>query len=154
MLKKETAEAIIAADNALECLESAKKEMQKAKKWGDADMVVGGFIITYVKRRYMRRAIARLESAKYAIKSMHVKFSDIADKIPEGFEGTDLASFHDFFEDSLGSDVAIQDQIVVVQKQIDDAIEKLSAKKEELSRVVENARRDAMRGELSVKDGE
>lgn len=112
--QREIAEAIQAADEALEHLYRARDLLHSARNWGAFDIFTGGFISSLVKRGKMSGAQDELDDARGALARLSRELRDI-----DGVGGLDLAGSGLSFAADVFFDNAFFD--LYVQGQIDDA---------------------------------
>ena len=112
--QREIAEAIQAADEALEHLYRARDLLHSARNWGAFDIFAGGFISSLVKRGKMSGAQDELDDARGALARLSRELRDI-----DGVGGLDLAGSGLSFAADVFFDNAFFD--LYVQGQIDDA---------------------------------
>lgn len=129
-------EAISAADEALKCLKEAKKSLSSAKGWGIYDIVGGGFISTFIKRKKMANAQNSMKKAKDALKSFEDELDDIDDLVELNFNMHDFVSFADYFFDGFFSDLIIQNRINEANKKVNSVIMNVESIRNQLIRVL------------------
>lgn len=112
--QREIAEAVQAADEALEHLYRARDLLHSARNWGAFDIFAGGFISSLVKRSKMSDAQDELDDARGALARLSRELRDI-----DGIGGLDLAGSGLSFAADVFFDNAFFD--LYVQGQIDDA---------------------------------
>ena len=112
--QREIAEAVQAADEALEHLYRARDLLHSARNWGAFDIFAGGFISSLVKRGKMSNAQDELDVARGALARLSRELRDI-----DGVGGLDLAGSGLSFAADVFFDNAFFD--LYVQGQIDDA---------------------------------
>ena len=112
--QREIAEAVQAADEALEHLYRARDLLHSARNWGAFDIFAGGFISSLVKRGKMSDAQDELDDARGALARLSRELRDI-----DGVGGLDLAGSGLSFAADVFFDNAFFD--LYVQGQIDDA---------------------------------
>ena len=123
--QKEINEAISAGERALNSLNLAKDELQRARNWGFADMLGGGGLITLAKHSKIHNAENYINQAKYDLQTFSREVSDV-----NSFEGVDLGigdflTFADFFFDGIIADFMVQQKINEAAAQVDEAIRRV-----------------------------
>ncbi len=121
---KEIQEAITAADDALDHLESAKSYLSSAKNWGIVDMLGGGLISGLVKHSKMGNAEREIEAARSALKRFSKELRDVS-----GYSSIHVNEFltiADLFFDGFLVDAFTQSKISEARKQCDDAIRQVT----------------------------
>ncbi len=120
--EKERAEAIDAGRYALDCLNSAYDELNKAGGWGIVDLLGGGLFTNLIKHSKMNRASDYISDAKDALTKFSKELKDISSQIDLDFNTADFLSFADFFFDGFIADWLVQSRIDDAKHQISDAI--------------------------------
>ncbi len=121
---REIQEAIAAADDALEHLNSARSYLGSAKNWGIVDMLGGGLISGLVKHSKMGNAEREIEAARSALKRFSKELRDVS-----GYSSihiNEFLTFVDFVFDGFLADVFVQSKISEARKQCDDAIRQVT----------------------------
>jgi hypothetical protein len=128
--KREIEEAIVAADDALYHLRSARNYLGSASNWGLWDIFGGGLISGLVKHSKMSDAEREVNAAKYSLQKFSRELQDVS-----GYSSIhidDFITFADFFFDGLVADIIVQSKIRDAKIQCDDAIQRVSAIRTEL----------------------
>lgn len=125
LMRKEVNEAIQAAERALVCLREAKEQLRKARNWGYADLLGGGFLINMMKRSRMADASRCMEEAKHALAVLQMELRDVQVPMDMRLEINGFMDFADFFFDGLIADWFAQDKINKAAHQVDDAIRRV-----------------------------
>lgn len=125
IMRRETQEAILAGEDALESLIAAQERLSSAKSWGVFDMFGGGFIASMVKHSKMNVAAELMEEAKERLQRFQRELFDV--DVPQEFqmEISGFLSFADFFFDGIVADYLVQSKINDAREQVDDAIERV-----------------------------
>lgn len=129
--RRETEEAIWAADEALEHLYEAKKYLGSAGNWGLLDMFGGGLISGLVKHSKMSDAEKEIEAARYSLQRFSKELRDVSGY--SSIHVSEFLTFADFFFDGFLADVLVQSKISEAKRQCDDAIRQVSLIREELA---------------------
>ena len=79
--RDEILQAINAADEALYCLDQARKQLLSARNWGIFDIFGGGMVATFIKRRKMSEAKAYAKDARESLMKLKDELDDIDDVI-------------------------------------------------------------------------
>ncbi len=123
--KKEIAEAVIAADKALDCLTDAAEQLRVAGKWGIFDMLGGGALTTLIKHARISDANSDIEKAKQAVKNLSKELADVGQVLEINIDISAFLNFSDYFFDGLIVDWMVQDKIRAAEKQVNEAIERV-----------------------------
>ena len=131
--RDEVLQAINAADEALYCLDQARKQLLSARNWGIFDIFGGGMVATFIKRRKMSEAKAYAKDARESLMKLKDELDDIDDVIEFDLDVDDFLSFADyFFDNSFFSDLMVQGRINNARSKILQAIDNVKQIKEEL----------------------
>ncbi|MBQ6218024.1 MAG: hypothetical protein IJK53_11680 [Erysipelotrichaceae bacterium] len=131
--RDEILQAIGAADEALYCLDQARKQLLSARNWGIFDIFGGGMVATFIKRRKMSEAKAYAKDARESLMKLKDELDDIDDVIEFDLDMDDFLSFADyFFDNSFFSDLMVQGRINNARSKILQAIDNVKQIKEEL----------------------
>ncbi|MBQ2079324.1 MAG: hypothetical protein II678_03480 [Erysipelotrichaceae bacterium] len=131
--RDEILQAINAADEALYCLDQARKQLLSARNWGIFDIFGGGMVATFIKRRKMSEAKAYAKDARESLMKLKDELDDIDDVIEFDLDMDDFLSFADyFFDNSFFSDLMVQGRINNARSKILQAIDNVKQIKEEL----------------------
>lgn len=131
--RDEILQAIDAADEALYCLDQARKQLLSARNWGIFDIFGGGMVATFIKRRKMSEAKAYAKDARESLMKLKDELDDIDDVIEFDLDMDDFLSFADyFFDNSFFSDLMVQGRINNARSKILQAIDNVKQIKEEL----------------------
>ena len=123
---KEITEAINAANDALFHLGNAEEYLKSAKRWGVADIIGGGMIITGVKHAKADNASKELNAANTAIQRLEKSLSDLKGMIQIDVEiSSTLLTVTDFLFDNIITDIISQSRMSEAQRQIHDAISQI-----------------------------
>ena len=128
--RRETEEAINAAEDALYHLYLARKKLGSAGNWGLLDIFGGGLISGLIKHSKMSDAEREIEEARYALQNFSKELRDVS-----GYSSIhidEFLTFADFVFDGLLADVWVQSKISRAKEQCDDAIIRVSQIKDEL----------------------
>lgn len=137
--RDEILEAIEAADEALYCLDQARKQLLSARNWGIFDIFGGGMLATFIKRSKMSEAKAYAKDARESLLKLKDELDDIDDVIEFDLDMDDFLSFADyFFDSSFFSDLMVQGRINNARSKILEAIDNVRQIKEELEEELRN----------------
>lgn len=126
----EVYEAIDAATEALEKLQSARKRLKSAERWGVFDIMGGGFFSTLIKRRKMLNAQRDMDEARIALENFRDQLDDVFDL---DLKLDDFLSFSDyFFEGLVFADVVVQGRISEAISKVDRNIRVIEKIKKQL----------------------
>ncbi len=128
----ERAEAIEAADNALEHLHRASDLLRSARSWGVLDIFAGGFISSLVKRSKMSDAEDELEEARAALRSFARELQDVDCSAHVDLDG--IVGGIDVFFDNPFVDLYVQGQIDDARHEVARAIRQVEAVRAQLAR--------------------
>jgi hypothetical protein len=123
--KKEIREAVYAGEQALICLDEAKKKLSSAGNWGLVDLLGGDFFSGLMKHSRMSEAEECLERARDAMQVFRRELNDVYLPADIHIETSDFLSFADFFFDGFLADYLVQSRINKTRKQINEAIIKI-----------------------------
>ena len=138
--RDEILQAINAADEALYCLDQARKQLLSARNWGIFDIFGGGMVATFIKRRKMSEAKAYAKDARESLMKLKDELDDIDDVIEFDLDMDDFLSFADyFFDNSFFSDLMVQGRINNARSKILQAIDNIKQIKEELEEELQTA---------------
>ena len=105
----EVYEAIDAANEALNNLYAAKEMLSSARNWGLFDMLGGGMISTFIKRKKMANAQKLMDNAKQSLENFKDELDDVFEL---NLKMDDFISFADiFFDGWLFGDWMVQGRI-------------------------------------------
>ncbi len=127
---REIREAIDAADNALDHLNSARRYLDSAGNWGLLDMFGGNLITGLIKHSKMGDAEREINEARYALQRFSQELRDV-----RGYSSihiNEFLTFADFFFDGFIVDILVQSKISDGKKQCDEAINKVKSIRAEL----------------------
>lgn len=119
---KEIREAISAGESALNSLQAAREELQKAGNWGIVDLLGGGFLTNVIKHSKMDRASQLMENAKYDLKRFQKELKDVTLNTNLSINCDSFLTFADFFFDGVIADWMVQSRINDAKQQVDEAI--------------------------------
>ena len=128
--RRETREAINAAEDALYHLYLARKQLGSAGNWGLLDIFGGGFISGLIKHSKMSDAEREIEEARYSLQRFSKELRDVS-----GYSSIhidEFLTFADFVFDGLFTDVGVESKISRAKEQCEDAIIIVSQIKDEL----------------------
>ena len=128
--RREIQEAIVAADDAIVHLRSAREALGSAGRWGLLDMFGGGWISGLVKHSRMSDAENEIENARYALQRFSKELRDV-----NGYSSihiSEFLTFADFVFDGFLVDFMVQSKISQAKQQCDEAIYRVAAVREEL----------------------
>jgi hypothetical protein len=121
-IEREKREAIDAGYRALQSLNNAKAELNRARNWGLVDLFGGGTITGLLKYSKMNNAKRYMEQAKYDLSTFGRELNDVNMVCDLNLNVGDFLSFADFFFDGVVADWLVQDRINEARRQVDDAI--------------------------------
>ena len=127
---REIREAIDAADNALDHLNSARRYLDSAGNWGLLDMFGGNLITGLIKHSKMGDAEREIDEARYALQRFSQELRDVS-----GYSSIhidEFLTFADFFFDGFIVDILVQSKISDGKKQCDEAINRVESIRAEL----------------------
>ena len=135
---REVNEAVRAADYALGRLEAAGECLRSARNWGIVDILGGGFLSTFVKRKRMNEASECMLEARRALASFRKELQDVDTKFPLSVDEaeSELLAFADYLMDGIFVDLIVQDKIARAQKQVETAIVKVKEARNRLQEMV------------------
>ncbi|MBR3035970.1 MAG: hypothetical protein IKI54_01585 [Lachnospiraceae bacterium] len=135
--EKEIREAIRAADYAITKLQTAGDYLRSARNWGIVDILGGGLLSTYIKRRKMDEASQCMLDARRALAQFRDELDDVDTRFSLSVDQaeSELWRFADYFFDGFIADFAAQDRIARAWNQVDDAIAKVTLIRDELKRM-------------------
>ena len=119
-------EALDACENALECLEEAKRHLNSARNWGIFDIVGGGLVATLVKRQKMSNAREYMKKTRSALRVLKDELKDVDDILNIDLKTDDFLSFSDYFFDNIFSDLIVQDKINDARDNVDYLINNIT----------------------------
>jgi len=133
--------SIEASDKALFKLHKAKKALDKAGKWGIADIFGGGLITTSIKRDYMDESKGHIKGATNAIETLHKELNDLSNckhiKFDSILDNNKYATFGDYIMDCGIIDIYVQSQISKGKDECRAAIKKVEEIKKLLEKQLE-----------------
>lgn len=123
-----------AADDALEHLRAARKELEKAHQWGYIDMASFGILASIVKQAKMQNANREIRAAKEAMLrfAQTLRHADLDANAGLRIELDDFWSAADIMFDSYFADLIMQRRIEEARKQADWAIEQVETIREQI----------------------
>ena len=125
-MRKEIAEAVTAADRALQSLEEAGMYLSKAAGWGVWDLLGGGMFGTFMKHSRMDDASRAMEAAKSHLRRLKRELLDV--ELPSEFklEAGDFLAFADYFFDGIIADWMVQTRIKDAEAQVEEAKQRVT----------------------------
>lgn len=134
--RAEIAEAIEAADNALDHLRAADDALDSAGRWGLFDMFAGGMITSMVKHGKLNDAQSEIEAARDAVRHLARELEDV-----DGSQGLNVdmggfLTFADIFFDNMFVDMMVQSKISQTKAELARAIGQIEALRAHLSRLL------------------
>ena len=136
---EEVREAIEAADEAIERLQAAQRELDNAGSWGLLDMFGGGLFTTMLKHSRIDAAKEEIEAARSAIKRFKDELEDVGKNLTLDIDIGGFATFADYFFDNIFTDVFIQSKISDAKRQVEEAIYQIREIKRELNSLLSEA---------------
>ncbi|WP_085829792.1 hypothetical protein [Collinsella vaginalis] len=131
---RERAEAIHAADIAIEHMERALEKLNSASNWGLFDMFAGGMITSMIKHRRIDDAEDEFNAARDAVRAFARELSDVNDPELLRFDIGGFASGMDIFFDNVFADIYVQHKIERARDRVRAAIEQVGAIRAQLMR--------------------
>lgn len=131
----EIREAIAAADVALDHLEAAANQLDRAGSWGIADMLGGGFLSTLMKHRRMDDAADELEAARDAVRAFARELADVDRSLDLDLDTGGFLGFADYFFDGIIADWMVQSKIDKAKSQVERAAREIVAVRNQLVRM-------------------
>ncbi len=128
--RRETEEAINAAEDALYHLYLARKKLGSAGNWGLFDIFGGGVISGFIKHSKMSDAESEISEARNSLQRFSKELRDVS-----GYSSIhidEFLTFADFVFDGVLVDMWVQSKISKAKEQCDDAIVRVSQIKSEL----------------------
>ncbi len=120
---KEVLEAVNAANDALYHLANAEEILRSAKRWGIADILGGGMIITGIKHAKADNASTELRLADQAIEKLERELRDLQGMVHINTEiHSGLLTMGDFLFDNLWTDIMSQNRMNQAYREVQDAI--------------------------------
>lgn len=132
--QREIREAVQAANEALHHLYAAQDRLRSAGNWGIADMLGGGFLTTLIKHSRMSDAERELTEARGALRRFARELQDVDALLPTEIRCDDFRGFADYFFDGVIADWMMQSRIDEARRQVNDAIRRVEALREQLTR--------------------
>ena len=125
---------VASADDALNHLYSAQKELDKAYGWGVYDMLGGGMFGSLIKHGKLQNANREIEEAKKAVTRFaeDLRVSNIDANAGLHIDTGDFLSFTDIFLDNVFADMMMQQRIMEAQQQVDQAIRQITYIRDQL----------------------
>lgn len=125
---------IAAADDAIDHLRAAQKQLDQAYNWGVYDMYMGGMIGSFIKYYKLQKAQREIEGAKQAVLRFveNLRASDLDASAGLRIDIDDFLSFADIFLDNAFVDLMVQMRIMEAQKQVSQAIEQIECIRDQL----------------------
>jgi hypothetical protein len=121
-IEREKREAVDAGYRALQSLNDAKAELNRARNWGLLDLFGGGTITGLIKYSKMNNAQRYMEQARYDLSRFSKELNDVNMACNLNIDVGGFLSFADFFFDGVVADWLVQDRINEARRQVDDAI--------------------------------
>lgn len=121
-------------DTVEDSFRSALKELKSARNWGIFDMISGGAIITFIKRRKLDKAQGELNRGKRAISQLKLALTGTEGNLDLMMEDSQFLTFADYLFDNPITDFLVQQNINKNMDSIETALEDL----DELRRKIEN----------------
>ena len=132
---REISEAIQAANEALEHLEAAERELDSAGRWGMFDMFAGGMLSSFVKHSRLGTAQDEIDAAKRALKRFARELRDVDESGGLNVEVGGFLGFADIFMDNIVADWLVQAKIDAAKRQVAEAIEQVTRVRDSLCRL-------------------
>lgn len=114
---RETEEALMACEHAIDCCEATLAPLASAARWGTWDMWGGGMIASSIKHSRIDDGLAHLQRLNMALARLRREASDVrfSVEVPRGLEAGSGARTLDVWFDNIFSDWNMQDRIERMQ---------------------------------------
>lgn len=125
---------VAAADDAIDHLRAAQKQLDQAYNWGVYDMYMGGMIGSLIKYYKLQKAQREIEGAKQAVLSFveNLRVSNLDASAGLRIDIDDFLSFADIFLDNAFVDLMVQMRILEAQKQVSQALQQIELIRDQL----------------------
>lgn len=127
---KEILEALEASNNTLDNLYKALNALDSAKSWSIADILGGGFLMTYMKRSRVKEAQVYIDNCKASIEKFAKELHDVNEDINISLDTGEFIKFADYFFDGILVAWYVQSNITTAQTQVSNAISRVEHIKE------------------------
>lgn len=134
--RREIREAIAAADVALEHLESAADQLNRAGGWGIVDMLGGSIFTSLIKQGHISDAQDEVDEAKEALRAFARELRDMDASAGLNVEVGRFLGFADVFLDGIIADWLVQSKIDRAKQQVADAIRQVEFARGQLVRLL------------------
>lgn len=134
--RREIREAIAAADVALEHLESAADQLNRAGGWGIVDMLGGSIFTSLIKQGHISDAQDEIDEAKEALRAFARELRDVDASAGLNVEVGRFLGFADVFLDGIIADWLVQSKIDRAKQQVADAIRQVEFARGQLVRLL------------------
>lgn len=117
---RETEEAMMACEHAIDCCEATLAPLASAARWGTWDMWGGGMIASSIKHSRIDDGLAHLQRLNMALARLRREASDVRlpVEVPRGLEAGSGARTLDLWFDNIFSDWNMQDRIETMQSTV------------------------------------
>lgn len=132
---RERAEAIHAADAALDHLHRSLEKLDSASNWGLFDMFAGGVITSFIKHKRIDDAEDEFNAARDAVRAFARELKDVHDPELLRFDIGGFASGMDIFFDNVFADIYVQHKIERARDRVRAAIRQIETIRDQLARV-------------------
>lgn len=102
-----------------------RKQLKKARFWSILDIFGGGLIMTYMKRRHMKKAMNMMEEVNDQMLS-----SGIMNTLDRSFTDDQLLTAFDYLADGLAADVLTGRKILKMKESVESLIDAMETMKE------------------------
>ncbi len=123
--KHEIYEARSAARSAEYALRDCLDTLKKAGRWGTADLLGGGMIITAIKRDYMDQANENAIHAQNALRTLARELKDVRVALSVPLHSEGFGRFADYFFDGLIADWSAQSEIRESESAVSTALDQV-----------------------------
>lgn len=140
MQRKEVNEAIAACWRVLDKVDIALDELRKARNWGFADMLGGGFLMSLIKHGKMDQAEEAMRDIQEELRVLQRELQDVSDGLQISLKNTDLNRFFDIFFDNIFSDITTQSRINQASQELLELKEDIGQLKDRLEQLLRSGR--------------
>lgn len=131
---RERAEAVRAADIALDHLHRSLEKLNSASNWGLFDLFAGGMITSLIKHKRIDDAEDEFNAARDAVRAFARELEDVRDPELLRFDIGGFASGMDIFFDNVFADIYVQHKIERARDRVRAAIRQIEAIRDQLTR--------------------
>lgn len=131
----EVQQAVMAANEALDHLAEARRELGRAGGWGIADMLGGGFFVSIIKQGHLSRAQEELEAARACLGRLSRGFAAMGQALPADVEVGGFLGLTDLLLDNVISDWLVQARIDEAKHAVERAAGEVERARDALCRM-------------------